>query len=152
MLDIVARQQHQRLIRRQPIAKQALGDRPHTVEHLPVADAAPATVGLALGNKRLFGTHLGPMHQAIEQTRRQFGQWFQGAHVQHALCLSDLHRRMTDGHLAVSRCLLFGLGLCSEFGTHGDLLHPATPMTHLAQPGSLRLPSCCDVCQLAQIG
>ena len=139
MFDVVARQQCQRLVRREPVTQQALGNRTHAVEHLAVADAAPITTSLAGRDKRLLGPHLGPMHQAIEQARRQLGQGLQGAHMQHAVFFSDRHRGVADGDLAVSRC---GLGLRSEFGTHKGVL----------QQGGSQPPCYCYVATPAQIG
>ncbi|MOA11218.1 hypothetical protein D3C78_1311510 [compost metagenome] len=126
MFDVIAREQHQRFVRRQAVAQQALGDGPDTVEHLRVTDPTPLTVGLSGGDESLLGTHPGPMHQTVEQSRRIVGQWLQGTHVQRALLFCHLDRCATDGHVTVARRTGLGVGLRSEFGTHVLVLHQGT--------------------------
>ncbi len=101
-----------------------MGDGPDTVEHLGITDTTPVTTGFTGGDKRLLWAHLGPVHQALEQPRRQRGQGLQGAHVQDATLFPDFDGRMTNRHLAIPPGL--GSGGRSGLETHVHFLHQGT--------------------------
>jgi hypothetical protein len=82
-----------------------LGDGPHADEHLGITDVTPVALVFPRSDKGLVRPHLGPVHQAIEQTLRHRRQGFEGTHVQDALLFLHFYGWMTNRHLAIAHRL-----------------------------------------------
>ncbi|MNS94515.1 hypothetical protein D3C72_1287360 [compost metagenome] len=103
MFDVVARQDSQRTLRRQPKTKQVGGNRPNLFEHLRITDLTPHSSAITRGDKGLMRPHPSPVLQALEQTRRQRSEWLFGTHAQDAIHLAHFNIGVADGYLAVTR-------------------------------------------------
>ena len=88
VVDRIAGQDHHRLFLRQPALQQGRADPSHRLQHLRVADRAPAALLVALGHEDAVGRGLCEMHQPVGDAHREIGQRRGRANVDGAVVLA----------------------------------------------------------------